>query len=371
MDFSLSEEQQDIQKLAQQIIADISTQDHLKELEKAGSPGDDVLWAAMAEAGLLGVPFSEAVGGMGFDFESLSLVLEELGRHASRAPAIPVLVSAGLPIQRYCDIETQKRLLTDVVAGKSLITAARIEPGNEDPAAPETTAKASGDGFVINGSKHLVSCADRAKGIVLAAKAGNELVIVLIDPTAKGVTLTPQVVTSEEVQFQLDLNNVEVAADAVLARGETAEKWIDWSEQALKAALCAMAVGVCDKMMRMAGSYTSEREQFGRPIATFQAVSHRVADCYIDIECLRLVTQQAVSLISMDRDASDAVNVAKVWCGDVTHRVSQSAQHVHGGIGVDRDYGMHRYCLLAREIELTGGASAGVLETFARKFLAC
>ncbi len=361
MDFSLSEEQQDIQKLAQQIVGDISTQDHLKALEQAGKPGDDELWAAMAEAGLLGVPFGESVGGMGFDFESLCLVIEELGRHASRAPLIPVIVSTALPIQQFCDEATQKRLLPDVLAGKTLLTTARVEPGNEVPEEPQTTATADGDGLVIDGSKHLVSCADRAAGIVLAARAGDELVIAMIDPKADGVSLAEQVVTSEEVQFQVDLKGVKVPAENVLARGETAVNWIEWSEQALKAALCAMAVGVCDKMMRMAGSYTSEREQFGRPVATFQAVSHRVADCYIDIECLRLVTQQAVSLFSMGRDATDAINVAKVWCGDVTHRVSQSAQHVHGGMGVDRDYGMHRYCLLAREIELTGGRSAALM----------
>ena len=107
-----------------------------------------------------------------------------------------------------------------------------------------------------------------------------------------------------------------------------------------------MALGVCDKMMRITGQYTSEREQFGRAIATFQAVSHRVADCYIDVECLRLVTQQAASLIDQGRPAEDAVLMAKIWCGNVAHRVSQASQHCHGGTGVDRDYPLFRYCEL-------------------------
>jgi alkylation response protein AidB-like acyl-CoA dehydrogenase len=111
-------------------------------------------------------------------------------------------------------------------------------------------------------------------------------------------------------------------------------------------------------MMRITGQYTSEREQFGRAIATFQAVSHRVADCYIDVECLRLVTQQAASLIDQGRPAREAVAIAKIWCGDVTHRVSQASQHCHGGTGVDRDYPLHRFCLLARQIELSAGSSA-------------
>jgi alkylation response protein AidB-like acyl-CoA dehydrogenase len=140
--------------------------------------------------------------------------------------------------------------------------------------------------------------------------------------------------------------------------GTDAELAMGWVLQANRAAICATAVGLCDKMMRMTGQYTSERQQFGRAVATFQAVSHRMADCYIDVECLRLVSQQAISLIDQDRPADEAVTIAKIWCGDVTHRVSQAAQHCHGGTGVDRDYPLFRYCLWARQLELSAGNSA-------------
>jgi alkylation response protein AidB-like acyl-CoA dehydrogenase len=105
----------------------------------------------------------------------------------------------------------------------------------------------------------------------------------------------------------------------------------------------------------MTAAYTSQREQFGRPIATFQAVSHRAADAYIDVENLRLACQQAVSLLSAGADATEAVLIAKIWASDVAHRVSQSAQHLHGGIGVDKDYALFRYCLWAKQLELTLG----------------
>ena len=97
------------------------------------------------------------------------------------------------------------------------------------------------------------------------------------------------------------------------------------------------------------------------PIATFQAVGHRAADCFIDVECLRLVSQQAVSLLDQGLEAREAVLVAKIWTGDVTHRVSQAAQHLHGGIGVDRDYPLFRYCLWARQVELSCGSSAQLM----------
>jgi alkylation response protein AidB-like acyl-CoA dehydrogenase len=151
---------------------------------------------------------------------------------------------------------------------------------------------------------------------------------------------------------------VQVPAGEVVATGSAALEAMRWATLASRTALCATMVGLTDRMMRMTGSYTTEREQFGRAIATFQAVSHRMADCYIDVECLRLVTQQAASLVDQGRPADEAVTIAKIWCGDAAHRVSQAAQHCHGGTGVDRDYPLYRYCLAARQIELTLGNSA-------------
>jgi len=170
------------------------------------------------------------------------------------------------------------------------------------------------------------------------------------------------------------LDRVQVPAEDIVATGGEARTAMTWALQATRTALAATVVGLCDKMMRMTGQYTSEREQFDRPIATFQAVSHRVADCYIDVECLRLVTQQAASLIDQGRPAADAVAMAKIWCGDVTHRVSQASQHCHGGTGVDRDYPLFRYCLMARQIELSAGNSARITGelggNIAREYLA-
>ena len=181
-------------------------------------------------------------------------------------------------------------------------------------------------------------------------------------------------VTSNETRHELLLENVQVPTEDIVATGGKALQAMNWALQASRTALCASMVGICDKMMRMTGSYTSEREQFGRAIATFQAVSHRVADCYIDVECLRLVTQQAASLIDQGRPAQEAVLIAKIWCGDTAHRVSQAAQHCHGGTGVDRDYPLHRFCLHARQIELSLGNSAQLTaqlgESIASEYLA-
>ena len=255
-----------------------------------------------------------------------------------------------------------------------MLSSALEEYQNDDPASPATSAKAVDGGFALSGSKLCVAAATRAARILVPATTGDELLVVLVDPQAAGVTLNAQVVTSGETLHELVLENVQVAAGDVVARGDEALAAMHWARAATRTALSAMALGLCDKMMRITGQYTSEREQFGRAIATFQAVSHRVADCYIDVESLRLVTQQAASLIDQERPAEEAANMAKIWCGDVTHRVSQAAQHCHGGTGVDRDYILFRYCLMARQIELSAGNSARLAgelgQSIAREYLA-
>ena len=204
--------------------------------------------------------------------------------------------------------------------------------------------------------------ADRAARILSTARLETgATVLLLLDPEAEGVCLARQQTTAGEPQFEITLEQARVARADLVTQGETAEHAARWIHERTAAALCAMAVGVADRMMRMTAQYTAEREQFGVKIATFQAVGHRAADCYIDVQCLTLLTQQAISLLAAERDASDQVRIAKVWAGDVLHRVSHAAQHLHGGIGVDRDYPLFRYCLWAKQLELTLGPSARLL----------
>jgi alkylation response protein AidB-like acyl-CoA dehydrogenase len=179
----------------------------------------------------------------------------------------------------------------------------------------------------------------------------------LLDPNAPGVTLVPMQVTSFEPQFEMVLDAVRVApGDVICRRG--GEGIMQWTTERTMAALCAHQLGVTDHAMRMAASYTGERRQFDVPISTFQAVGHRMADCYIDVECLRLATWQAVSLLAAEAPATTEVQIAKIWAGDVGHRVSYATQHVHGGMGIDRDYPLWRYCLWMRHNEMTLGSSA-------------
>lgn len=361
MDFSLTEEQRDVQELASKMLADHADNERLKQLEQAEDRFDSELWQALADAGLLGLAVDAAHGGMGYGFETLCLLVEEVGRSMAPVPVVSVLVESAMVLAKFGSEQQKNELLAALVAGKLLLSAALIEPDNEDSTQPATTAtgRAQG-GYTLDGAKHCVPLAHRAERILVAARGEQGPVLVLLDPGAAGVAVKPQLVTSGEQQYQLLLEGVEVAPEAVVAEGEIAAHALRYQQQHSQAAMCAMAVGLTDRMTRMSAEYTSQREQFGRQIATFQAVAHRAADCYIDVECLRLVTQQAVAQLQSGQDAAEAVQVAKIWCGDVTHRVSQAAQHMHGGIGVDRDYPLFRYCLWARQLELSLGSSASL-----------
>jgi len=358
MDFTISEELQSVQQLAQQILGDFTEVDKLKVIEGQETRYDPALWQALAEAGLLGVDIDEARGGMGMGYFALACLCEEVGRTVAPVPVVPVLVGAAGTLRRFGKDTQKDQWLPGIAAGSTLVTSALEEYQNDDPTTPAARAEAVEGGYAITGSKICVDAATLSARILLSAAADDGLLLALVDPQAAGVSLNPQVVTSGETRHELVMDRVQVPAEDIVASGSEALAAMDWAQQATRTALAATAVGLCDKMMRITGQYTSEREQFGRAIATFQAVSHRVADCYIDVECLRLVTQQAASLIDQGRPAKDAVTMAKIWCGDVAHRVSQASQHCHGGTGVDRDYILWRYCLMARQIELTAGNSA-------------
>jgi len=368
MDFGFTPEQQEIQALARKILGEQVTPGKLAAYDEYATPRfDRELWGQLCAAGLPGVALDERYGGMGFGFTELALFIEEIGRSIAPVPAIGHCVTAGLTLQRFAPETMREAVLPAAARGELLLGAALAEPLNEDPANPlEVTAESAGGGLVLRGRKLCVPFAAQVQRILLAARCGDAVAVVLLDPAAPGVSATPMQVTSFEPQCELRLDGVFVpAADLVCASG--GEQVMDWAAQRTAAALCAQQLGAADCAMRMAAGYTARREQFGVPVATFQAVGHRLADCYIDVECLRLTTYQAVSRLASDSEALTELQIAKIWAGDVGHRVSYASQHVHGGMGIDRDYPLWRYCLWLRHNEMTLGSSAVQLAALGRR----
>ena len=368
MDFGFSEEQRDIQNLARQILKDLVSPATLAAYDGYASERfDRGLWGKLAEVGLLGVAMPEEHGGMGFGFMEVALLMEEAGRSIAPAPLAVHMAGGIVPIVRFGSAEQKARLLPGATSGEIVLTAALEEQFALDACEPATTARAEGDGYRVSGEKFAVPFAHCAHRVLVGAMSDAGLVVLLLDPRAAGVTLTAMKTSSYEPQSLLVLDNVLVPATDVLAGPQHGAEVMRIVTEHLTVALCAHQLGVTDTLLRQTAAYTSERKQFGVPIATFQAVGNRAADRFIDVECLRLTTYQAASLLASGAPASVEVDIAKISAGDVGHRTSYTAQHLHGGAGVDRGNAPWRYCLWARHNELTLGSTAARLASLGQR----
>lgn len=372
MDFGLSEQQRDVQNLAREILSEQVTAEKLAQYDGYQAERfDRTLWQQLAEAGLLGVALEEQYGGMGFGYFEAALIAEEVGRSIAPLPFISHCISTALPLQKFGSQEQKQRLLPGTVSGELLLTSALLEANNEDPAQPRLCRAQGGDqGLVISGEKLCVPFAKQSDYLLLSACDGDQPVVVLVPSNAGGLSLEAMEVTTYEPQYRVSLSEVAIEPENIVAVGDQARAMLTALSQYTSAALCAHQLGASDKAMRMTASYTAERQQFGVPIATFQAVGHRAANCFIDVECLRLNCYQAISRLDDGVEASVEVTIAKVWAGDVGHRVSYAAQHLHGGTGIDRDYPLWRYCTWLRHNEMMLGSSARNLAKLGGKIAA-
>jgi alkylation response protein AidB-like acyl-CoA dehydrogenase len=361
VDFSFNEDQEAIRELARQILSDQSSPERSKELEETGEWYDRKLWTALAEANLTALCLPEEIGGGGCSFFELALVLEEAGRALSPVPLLPTLALAGLPIAEFGSREQRARWLGPVANAEGILTAAFQEAGSQEADRPRVTARRDGDGWRLFGEKICVPAAHLAGAILVPARSEDGVMVFLLEPDADGLTLDRQLSTNREPQSRLALDGAR-AAD-VLGDAGNGATIVAWTVQRGNAALCAQQLGIASEALRRTAEYTTQRKQFGRPIATFQGVALRAADAFIDLEGMRSTLWQAAWRLSEGLPAEAEVACAKWWACTAGHRVVHSAQHLHGGIGSDIDYPIHRYFLWAKQTELTfGGASVQVAQ---------
>ncbi|HEY8492611.1 MAG TPA: acyl-CoA dehydrogenase family protein [Myxococcota bacterium] len=362
MDFSFTDEQNALRDLARKILEAEATPDRLREIEKSDERIDRKLWTTLAEANLLGVALPESCGGSGYGFFELCVLLEEIGRAVAPVPAWAALAAAALPIARFGPAPLQERWLPPLAAGRTILTAALAEPDQPDPLAPTVRAARDGAGFRLTGTKFCVPAAHVAERVLVPAATPEGVGLFLVDPRGAGVALERQLVTDRSVQGWLALDGAPVSPDeVVVVPGAEGRAALQWTVERAVTGLCAMQLGVAEKALRITAGYAAQREQFDRPIGSFQAVHQRAADAYCDLEALRLVTWQAADRLARHETASEAVAIAKFFAGEAGHAIAYASMHLHGGIGVDVDYPIHRYYLWARQIELTLGPASACL----------
>ncbi|MFC9838125.1 acyl-CoA dehydrogenase family protein [Rhodococcus sp. NPDC127530] len=333
MDFTRDETQEAVAQVAAGLLA--------RDLD------GDALWAAFADADLLTLALPERLGGEGLSVTDVGALLTEVGRKAAQVPALATLGFGVLPIVALGDDAQQDALLTGLADGRTF-TAALAEPGAQFPARPSVTAVADGDGYSVTGRVLAVLFAERAHRILVPTDTG----VVLVDPAADGVTLTPTPSASGSPEFAITFDG---ARGELLAAGDDAVQTL---YRIALASIGAVADGLLSGATALAGEHLATRHQFGKPLATFQAVSQQIADVYVTSRTLHVSALAASWRVSEGLDAQDDLDVMAYWIAAEVPAAMQVLHHLHGGIGVDVTYPLHRYYSTAKDLaRLVGGAS--------------
>jgi len=358
MDFTFTEAQNELSALVRQIATDLTTPERLRQVEADGTARfDRELWVALTAAGVLAAAAPSAAGGGGLGLLEQCTVLVELGRCVAPVPYLTsIAVSAGA-VTEFGDIGQVQRWAVPAVSGELLLTAALVEDLVDSPAEPVTRAQRDGSGWLLSGAKAVVPLGTLADAILVPASTDDGPRVFVVLPTDPGVVVTAQEVVDGDTEASVELASVRLAADRLIGGAGVYE----WLLDRMTVGLCAQQLGVLERALELTAAYARTREQFGRPIGSFQAVAQRLADAYIDVEGVRLTMWEAAWRVAGGLPATEEVATAKFWAADAGHRVAHTAVHVHGGTGIDLDGDVHRYFVAAKRNEFALGSATAQL----------
>ncbi len=351
MDFTPTAAQADVEQLARQVFGDRCTNERQQQVEAGGDRFDRELWRELGSLGLLGLPLPEQHGGAGLGVLEMASVLTEAGRVIAPVP-LSAHLAAAVTIAEHGDAEQQRTWLPDAASGEAVLTVALAEDLDAAPEHPSTTARAEDEGWSLEGLKTAVPAGPVAGLFLVPAATEAGVRVFLVHPDDTGVTVTPQQLSDGDRAARLELSGVRLGVDRVLPEGATRR-----AVELATVAACAWQLGVCEGALDLTSTYAQTREQFGRPIGTFQAVSQRLADAYIEVQGLRLTTTDAAWRVAQGLPAAVQVATAKLWAADAGHKIAHTAVHVHGGVGIDLDGEAHRFFTAAKRAEFELGAA--------------
>ncbi len=305
-------------------------------------------WAALVSGGVTALGVPERLGGDGVGLPEIAAALTEIGRHGLISPALATLGFGLLPLVDLASDAQQDRYLDGVAKG-AVLTGAFNEPGVALPERPATTLR---DGR-LTGTKVAVPFAAEANWMVVSTDAG----VVVISPKADGVRLIATPTSTGSAEFAVEFRDVAVEADAVLADGS-----VHRLNQLVLAAVGAYAAGLVAGAVRLTADYVSNRHQFGRPLATFQTVAAQLAEVYIASRTVALASTAVVWQLSEDRDADADLDILAYWLTSQAPPAMQICHHLHGGMGMDVTYPMHRYYSSIKDLTRLLGGPAHRLE---------
>jgi pimeloyl-CoA dehydrogenase small subunit len=374
MDFDLSDEQRLLADSVTRLLADQYGFEARKGYQKQPQGWSADLWARFAELGLLGLPFAEEYGGFGGGPLETMLVMEQFGHALVLEPYVATVVLAGTAIQQAGTGEQKQALLPRIAEGALKMAFAHGErQARYDLTDVITTATRNGKGWVLDGAKSVVTHGDCADKLVISARTAGErdapagITLFLVDANAPGVARRGYAMRDEQRAADIALSNVHVADADVLGEVGEGLVLIERVVETGIAATAAEAVGAMAAMNDLTLEYSRTREQFGKPIGSYQVVQHRLADMFMSMEQGRSMAMLAAVSVNQEDPVERArsIAMAKVGVGQACRYVSQSAVQMHGGIGMTEEYAVGHYFRRCMVIERLFGDPAYYLAKLA------
>lgn len=363
MNFELDEEQVMLKTSARDFLEKECPKELVREMMEDETGYSPELWKKMADLGWFGLSFPEEYGGAGFSFLDLAVLLEECGRALAPVPIIPTVVLAGHTILATGSEQQKQEFIPAIIEGKMILTLALMEENASiDASGITVTASPSGSNYTINGTKLFVPSAHVADYILCVArtKDGSNkedgVTLFLVDAKTDGIEVEVLNTMTGEKLCEVVFNNVTVPADSVL--GEPDKGWPLVQKMLNEAAVAESAwmAGGARWALDTSIDYAKERIAFSRPIGSFQAIQHKLADMALEVEGATSIMYYAAWAISEnDPEIPMAVSMAKAWCGETYKHATYDGVQIHGGIGFTWDHDMHLYFKRAKASEVVYG----------------
>ena len=363
MDFGFSEEQEMLRQAARDFLAKECAMPYVRKMMEDDRGYSDAFWRQMAELGWMGLVLPEAYGGSGLGFVDLVVVLEEMGRVVAPGPFFSTVVLGAGALLEGGSAAQKEALLPGIAAGKTIATIAQLEPsGRWDADGITLAAEPHGGGYRLTGTKLFVPDGLSADLLVVAARApgstgSSGIGLFLVDGSAKGVRRSLlQTMDQTRKLAEVTFEQVAVPADRVL--GDPGGGWalLERIADRGKVGLCAEMCGGAQRVLEMSVDYAKVREQFGRPIGSFQAIQHKCANMLVEVESSKSITYYAGWAVANDvPEARLAAAMAKAYCSDAYRHTAGEGIQIHGGIGFTWEHDMHIYFKRAKSAEVTFG----------------
>ena len=359
MDFSTTEAANDLGGLVDTIVNSVCTPEHQRELDKIDQRFDRELWGKLIDADILSSASAPSLGGDGFGVLEQVAVLVALGHQLAAVPYLESVMLGAGALARFGSTELQENWGAAAVSGEKILSVALLGEMGEGP----VQAARAGDGYRLTGTRTQVGYGPVADAFLVPAETDSGTAVFLVAAADPGVSVAGLQTTGLGSVGHLTLEGTQIDGTRMVG-GPEAVVWLDTLATLGRS---AFQLGVLERGLQLTAEYARTREQFDRPIGSFQAVSQRLADGYIDVKGLRLTLTQAAWRVSEDIPAEIDVASAAFWAADAGHRVAHTIVHVHGGVGVDTDHPVHRYFLAAKEAEFALGGATGQLRRIGRE----